>query len=73
MKEKYLLIDKMLTSDNDFKMSLFDLEYNQIISKISRMAYKKFDAKTPAQANKIVDYICNNYVPKVLLNKWRTL
>lgn len=73
MKEKYLLIDKMLTSDNDFKMSLFDLEYNQIISKISRMAYTKFDAKTPAQANKIVDYIFNNYVPKVLLNKWRTL
>ena len=73
MKEKYLLIDKILSSDNDFKMSLFDLEYNQIISKISRMAYKNFGAKTPSQANKIVDYICDNYVPKILLNKWRTV
>ena len=57
MKEKYLLIDNMLMTNNDFKMSLFDLEYNEIIGKISRMAYKYFDAKTPSQANKIVDYI----------------
>ncbi len=73
MKEKYLLIDNMLMTNNDFKMSLFDLEYNEIIGKISRMAYKYFDAKTPSQANKIVDYICDNYVPKILLNKWRTV
>lgn len=73
MKEKYLLVDKMLMDNNDFKMSLFDLTYAQIISKISRMAYKDFGAKTPSQSNKIVDYICDNYIPKVLLNKWRTL
>lgn len=70
MKEKYLIIDKFMILNNDFKMSLFDLKYNEIIGKIRRMAYNDFGAKTPSQCNKIVDYICDNYVPKILLNKW---
>ena len=71
MKSKYQLVDKLLAGNEEFKLSLFELKFNQIIGKLSSMAYNKFDAKTPSQCNKIVDYICDNYVPNVLLNKWR--
>lgn len=71
MKTKYQLVDKLLVDNEEFKLSLFELKFNQIIGKLSRMAYDKFNAKTPSQCNKIVDYICDNYVPNVLLNKWR--
>lgn len=71
MKTKYQLVDKLLAGNEEFKLSLFALKFNQIIGKLSRMAYDKFNAKTPSQCNKIVDYICDNYVPNVLLNKWR--
>ena len=71
MKSKYQLVDKLLADNEKFKLSLFELKFNQIIGKLSRMAYDKFNAKTPSQCNKIVDYICDNYVPNVLLNKWR--
>lgn len=71
MKSKYQLVDNLLVDNEEFKLSLFELKFNQIIGKLSRMAYDKFNAKTPSQCNKIVDYICDNYVPNVLLNKWR--
>ena len=70
MKSKYQLVDKMLAFNEEFKLSLFGLKFSQIISKLSIMAYDKFEAKTQSQCNKIVDYICDNYVPKTLLNKW---
>ncbi len=71
MERKYQLVDNLLVDNEEFKLSLFELKFNQIIGKLSRMAYDKFNAKTPSQCNKIVDYICDNYVPNVLLNKWR--
>lgn len=71
MERRYQLVDKLLADNEEFKLSLFELKFNQIIGKLSRMAYDKFNAKTPSQCNKIVDYICDNYVPNVLLNKWR--
>lgn len=71
MERKYQLVDKLLADNEKFKLSLFALKFNQIMGKLSRIAYNKFDAKTPSQCNKIVDYICDNYVPKILLNKWR--
>lgn len=71
MESKYQLVDKLLADNEEFKLSLFELKFNQIIGKLSRMAYNKFGAKNPTECNKLVYYICDNYIPRILLDKWR--
>ncbi len=63
-------IDAYLQSDREFVLSLTTVKFNERVGKVARLVYDKFSARNPREAQKMIDYIFDNYVPFRLHDRW---